>query len=171
MINAVESIWAICEPAVTDMGLELVDVEQARAPGGAVIRLYVDKDGGVAVGDCARVSREVGYLLDAEDLIEGRYFLEVSSPGINRALRKREHFEKFRGQAARVLLKEPVGGRRKLVGQIDSIGEDNLRLRTDNQEVVEVPLSMIEKANLQGEVSFGKRSNTGRETGKRGKRR
>jgi len=163
----VEKIWALCEPAITDMGMELVEVEHLRAPGGAVVRLYIDRNGGVSVADCARVSREVGYLLDAEDIMRGRYFLEVSSPGIDRVLRKKEHFEKFRGNPLRVVTKEAIQGARKIRGRIHACNDEVLYVELDSGNIVEIPLVLIEKANLRGEIPFG----TGGKSKKRGKTR
>jgi ribosome maturation factor RimP len=166
-VQMVEKIWALCEPAVTDMGMELVEVEHLRAPGGAVVRLYIDRNGGVSVADCARVSREVGYLLDAEDIMRGRYFLEVSSPGIDRVLRKKEHFERFRGNPLRVVTKEAIQGARKIRGRIHACNDEVLYVELDSENIVEIPLSLIEKANLRGEIPFG----TAGKSKKRGKTR
>lgn len=166
-MQMVEKIWALCEPAITDMGMELVEVEHLRAPGGAVVRLYIDRNGGVSVADCARVSREVGYLLDAEDIMRGRYFLEVSSPGIDRVLRKKEHFEKFRGNPLRVVTKEAIQGARKIRGRIHACNDEVLYVELDSGNIVEIPLVLIEKANLRGEIPFG----TGGKSKKRGKTR
>jgi len=166
-VQMVEKIWALCEPAITDMGMELVEVEHLRAPGGAVVRLYIDRNGGVSVADCARVSREVGYLLDAEDIMRGRYFLEVSSPGIDRVLRKKEHFERFRGNPLRVVTKEAIQGARKIRGRIHACNDEVLYVELDSGNIVEIPLVLIEKANLRGEIPFG----TGGKSKKRGKTR
>jgi len=166
-MDTVERIWALCEPAVGDLGMELVDVECPRGGGGSVLRLYVDREGGVSVADCARVSREVGYLLDAEDVMRGRYFLEVSSPGIDRVLRKKEHFQKFKGQPLRVVLKEPMQGSRKIHGRIEDCSETSLFVMTESGDVLEIPLSSIDKANLRGEIPFG----AGGSSKKRGKTR
>ena len=166
-MQMVEKIWALCEPAITDMGMELVEVEHLRAPGGAVVRLYIDRNGGVSVADCARVSREVGYLLDAEDIMRGRYFLEVSSPGIDRVLRKKEHFERFRGNPLRVVTKEAIQGARKIRGRIHACNDEVLYVELDSGNIVEIALALIEKANLRGEIPFG----TAGKSKKRGKTR
>jgi len=155
-MQLVDEIWTICEPAIRELGLELAEVEYVRAPGGAVLRLYIDREGGVTVADCAGVSREVGHLLDAEDVMEGRYFLEVSSPGVDRVLRKPEHFEKFRGREVRVRTKEPVGGKKKLAGRIASCSSEALCIQCETGEVIEVPLDQIERASLRGELDFGR---------------
>jgi ribosome maturation factor RimP len=162
-VQMVEKIWALCEPAITEMGMELVEVEHLRAPGGAVVRLYIDRNGGVSVADCARVSKEVGYLLDAEDIMRGRYFLEV----IDRVLRKKEHFERFRGNPLRVVTKEPIQGARKIRGRIHACNDEVLYVELDSGNIVEIPLVLIEKANLRGEIPFG----TGGKSKKRGKAR
>ncbi len=161
----VEKIWALCEPAIDELGLELVEVEHVRGPGGSVIRLYVDREGGVTVDDCARVSKEVSYLLDAEDLVRTRHFLEVSSPGIDRVLRKREHFERFRGRPLRVVTSEPVEGSRRISGRILKCSEDTLYVETDDARRLEIPLMLIHKANLRGEIPFG----DGRKRSRKGK--
>lgn len=163
----VERIWAVCEPAVGDMGMELVDVECLRGSGGSVVRLYIDRNGGVSVGDCALVSREVGYLLDAEDIMRGRYFLEVSSPGIDRVLRKKEHFDRFKEKPLRIVAKEPIHGSRKIHGLIHDCNDETLYVRTDSGDILEIPLSLIERANLRGEIPFG----AGGKSKKRGKKR
>lgn len=154
-MGMVEKIWALCEPAIQELGMELVEVEHVRAPGGAVVKLYVDREGGITVDDCARVSREIGYLLDAEDVVRSRYYLEVSSPGINRVLRKREHFERFRGRPLRVVMSEAIDGSRKVSGRIRECSEDTLYVETDNEKTIEIPLVLIHKANLRGEIPFG----------------
>jgi len=166
-MEIVEKIWVLCEPAISDMGMELVEVEHLSAPGGAVVRLYIDRGGGVSVGDCAKVSKEVGYLLDAEDIVRGRYFLEVSSPGIDRVLRKKEHFERFRENLVRVVTKEPIQGARKIRGRIQSCDDGTLYVEIDSGNIVEIPLLSIEKANLRGEIPFG----AGGKGKKRGKAR
>jgi ribosome maturation factor RimP len=164
-VGKVEKIWALCEPAIDELGMELVEVEHVRAYGGSVIRLYVDREGGVTVDDCATVSREIGYLLDAEDVIRARHYLEVSSPGIDRVLRKREHFQRFRGRPLRVVTSEPIEGSRKISGRIGECTEDTLYVETDNAETIEIPLILIHKANLRGEIPFG----DGRKKSKKGK--
>ncbi len=168
-MQLVDKIWALCEPAVRELGLELVEVEHVRSPGGQIVRLYVDREGGVTVTDCATVSREMGHLLDAEDLVHGRYFLEVSSPGIDRVLRKPEHFERFRGRAVRVRTNAPLGGRRKFSGTISSCSSDTLCIvEGESDRVLEIPLELLEKANLRGEIDFGRgrdRKKSGRKKG------
>jgi ribosome maturation factor RimP len=108
----------IAESLLRDEGLELVDLEYRREGRRWVLRLFIDKEGGVTVEDCATVSRELGDILDAKDAVPEAYVLEVSSPGLNRRVRKREDFSRFAGRKVEVRLTAPQQGRRKIVGHI-----------------------------------------------------
>lgn len=99
-------------------GLELVDLEYRREGRRWALRLFIDKEGGITVEDCANVSRELGDLLDAKDVVPETYVLEVSSPGLNRRVRKKEDFARFAGRKVEVRLTAPQKGRRKIVGNI-----------------------------------------------------
>ncbi|KUK19798.1 MAG: Ribosome maturation factor RimP, partial [Thermodesulfobacterium commune] len=134
-------------------GIELVDLEWKRERTGWVLRLFIDKPGGVTIGDCAKISEIVGKILDKEDLIHHSYNLEVSSPGIERPLVKKEDFERFRGEKAKVVLKTPLEGRKNFSGIILGIEEEFLLLEVD-QKVWRLPLGEIKKANLQPELKF-----------------
>jgi ribosome maturation factor RimP len=101
-----------------DEGLELVDLEYRREGRRWALRLFIDKEGGVTVEDCASVSRELGDILDAKDAVPEAYVLEVSSPGLNRRVRKKEDFSRFAGRKVEVRLTAPQDGRRKIVGNI-----------------------------------------------------
>jgi len=108
----------IADSLLRDEGLELVDLEYRREGRRWVLRLFIDKEGGVTVEDCATVSRELGDILDAKDAVPEAYVLEVSSPGLNRRVRKREDFSRFTGRKLEVRLTAPKDGRRKIVGNI-----------------------------------------------------
>jgi ribosome maturation factor RimP len=148
----VERVERIVEPILREEGLELVDIEFRRERAGWVLRVYIDRrGGGVTLGDCVRVSRELGELLDVEDFIPYSYNLEVSSPGINRPLRKKEDFESFRGEWVKVRLVEPLRGRRNIRGRIWGVEEEKVLLIVD-EELWEIPYSLIAKANLDPEI-------------------
>jgi ribosome maturation factor RimP len=108
----------IADSILKDEGLELVDLEYRREGRRWVLRLFIDKEGGVTVEDCAAVSRELGDILDAKDAVPEAYVLEVSSPGLNRRVRKKEDFSRFAGRKIEVRLTASQDGRRKIVGNI-----------------------------------------------------
>jgi ribosome maturation factor RimP len=108
----------IADSLLRDEGLELVDLEYRREGRRWVLRLFIDKQGGVTVEDCATVSRELGDILDGKDVVPEAYVLEVSSPGLNRRVRKREDFSRFAGRKIEVRLASLQDGRRKIVGNI-----------------------------------------------------
>ncbi|AIH03689.1 MULTISPECIES: ribosome maturation factor RimP [Thermodesulfobacterium] len=148
-----EKIRELIETPILKKGIELVDLEWKRERTGWVLRLFIDKPGGVTIGDCAKISEIVGKILDKEDLIHHSYNLEVSSPGIERPLVKKEDFERFRGEKAKVVLKTPLEGRKNFSGIILGIEEEFLLLEVD-QKVWRLPLGEIKKANLQPELKF-----------------
>lgn len=121
-----ERVWEIAEPLVTHEGLEMVDVEFRRESRGMVLRLYLDRESGVSLDDLTRVSRQLGDLLDVHDAVPGRYTLEVSSPGINRRLRRPEHFLRYLGKRVRVRTAGAVEGRRGFVGILQSVDADGI---------------------------------------------
>jgi len=142
-------IEQVIQPVLRDHGLELVDLEwRAHGPRG-VLRVFIDKPGGVALVDLERVSREMGDLLDAEDLISERYDLEVSSPGLDRPLRKEREFRWARGKRVRCWL----GDGRDVSGRLLDVLEDRLVLETDEGERT-VARDDLRKARLEAEVPW-----------------
>ena len=132
---------------VQGMDYELVDVEWTNQSGW-ILRVYIDGPGGVTLDDCTRVSHQLSTTLDVEDLIEARYSLEVSSPGLDRPLRKESDFRRFVGQKAKIRTRHPVGeNRRNFSGTL--IAVENGRVRIDvGDQVCDVPVDDVEKANL-----------------------
>ena len=135
-------------PAIVGLGYELVLVELGRAGSQLALRLYIDKPGGVTVGDCETVSKEVGPILDAEDFFSGRYVLEVSSPGLDRPLRRAEDFQRYAGQKVRLELRQPIEGRRRATGVISGIEGGRLKIVLEGGGVFECDLADLRKANL-----------------------
>jgi len=149
-----ERLLKAIEGPIAQKKYELVSLEWKREPRGWVLRIYIDKPGGVTVEDCAKVSEFVGKILDEIDLIHHPYLLEVSSPGIERPLTKKEHFERFKGERVQISLKEPVGGRKNFKGLLLGLKEDKVLLELETGEWVEIEFSNIKKANLKPEISF-----------------
>ena len=146
-------IAALLAPTVRALGLELLGAEYLPAPGGAVLRLYIDVpeaeagERNVGIEDCERASREVSAQLDVEDPISGHYTLEVSSPGLERPLFGAAQFARFAGEAAKVALKLPQDGRRRLQGRILRVDGEQVAFDVDGNELV-VAVDNIDKARL-----------------------
>ena len=130
-----------------EMGYELIHVEYLSLRERWVLRLYLDKEGGVTIEDCARVSRELGDLIDVKDVISHEYVLEVSSPGLDRPLRKKEHFLDVIGKKIKVRVATPVNERRNFTGCLKDFQDGNLILETEGGEA-SLPWKDIERANL-----------------------
>lgn len=145
-------IRALAQPLVEAEGLELVGVEFQRERRGWVLRLYIDKEGGVTLADCEGVSHQLGDLLDVEDLIGHPYTLEVSSPGLDRPLTKEEDFIRFAGRLARVTTVRPLEGRRRFLGRLKGVREGQILLEKEDGSVVAIPWGAIAKARLEIEL-------------------
>jgi ribosome maturation factor RimP len=143
----VNQVIEVVEPLLQDLGFELVDVENAVNQGRWILRLYMDREGGVTLDDCARVSTELGNLLDVKNLIEHEYILEVSSPGLNRPLRKEKDFSKVIGQRIKVKMSTFREGRQNYTGCLLAFSEGMLHLEVDGKEML-LPWSEMEKAHL-----------------------
>jgi len=143
-----EKVRELVEPVADYSGLELVLVEFVRGPRGHVLRIVIDKEGGVTLDDCSRLSRVVSDLLDVHDPVPGSYNLEVSSPGINRPLVKKDDFDRFSGQKIFVRTSEPVEGRRKFKGMLRGMSlKDEIIIETTSQQYL-VPFELVNKARL-----------------------
>jgi ribosome maturation factor RimP len=144
------AVEAVVMPAVQAHGLTLVDLEVRGGRRRAVVRIYVDKAGGVTIGDCQQLSAEVGDLIDVAGLVPGSYDLEVSSPGLDRELRKDRELHWAAGRLVRVWTRDPVDGRRELAGRLIEVDEATLVLAVP-EGVVRVPRSFVAKARLEVE--------------------
>jgi ribosome maturation factor RimP len=142
-------LLGLLEPVVAAAGYELLEIDFSPASGRALLRLFIDRtdDSHVTLDDCEIVSRAVGTVLDAADPIERAYELEVSSPGFDRPLRTRAHFERFLGSEARVELVAPVEGRRRFRGVLKALADEDLVMEVDGREW-RLPLGRIGKARL-----------------------
>jgi ribosome maturation factor RimP len=154
MDATVARVWEIAARLAEIQGMEIVDIELRREGGraGRVLRLYLDKPGGPNMEDLSRMSRELSSLLDELDFIEGAYTLEVSSPGINRPLKRPEHFRRFIGKTVRVRTRDLVEGRRSFLGPLLEVTDDRIALNQDGQRV-QIPFTVIEKSNYEHDWS------------------
>ena len=151
--DVVEKIQALVTPAVEAAGYELVEAQWKREQPGWVVRLLVDKPGGITHADCERVSRVVSVLFDVHDIIPHAFSLEVSSPGLDRPLLRPGHFQRFAGKSAKVRLKAGIEGRRNFTGTIVAADEARLTLEVDGKEHL-LPFADLDRANLVIESPF-----------------
>lgn len=124
--SVVSRVWEIVEPLITHEGMEIVDIDYRREGRGTVLRFYLDREGGVSLDDLAPLSRRLGDVLDVHDTVPGPYTLELSSPGINRRLRRPDHFRRYIGKRVRVRTTVVVGGRRTFVGPLQAVEADGI---------------------------------------------
>lgn len=146
-----EAIGKIIERVTEREGLELVHWEAVGPRGNFVLRIFIDKAGGVNHHDCEVVSNQVGTLLDVEDLIPHRYTLEVSSPGVERGLYKRADYERFAGNRVKLRVSEPINGQRNFRGKLIGIDQDVVELDADGVGQVAIEYDKIVKANIEYE--------------------
>ena len=144
----VDRVRAIADPVLSNEGMELVEIEYRREARGWVLRLFIDKEGGVTVDDCSRISQELGRALDVEDFILVPYTLEISSPGLARPLKNEKDFIKYRNHWIRVKTFNPVQNRRQFKGKLIGVTENRIEMEVDGG-VFQIPLSDVAKANLE----------------------
>ena len=150
-----DALMRLLEPPIEALGFDVVDIEFAQAGRGGVLRIFIDRRAhdsgpGITVDDCAIVSHAVSQVLESQDPIKGHYTLEVSSPGFDRILRTRAHFERFIGERIFAELKLPMDGRRRYVGELKSIAGDTIVVEVDGKPH-SLPIERIQKARLRPE--------------------
>jgi len=144
---SVQKLNEMLQPLVEELGYEFVGLEYHGNPKHSVLRIYIDRQGGVGIEDCENVSRETAALLDVKDPIKGHYNLEVSSPGLDRPLFTAGHFDQFKGHEVTITLFGPQHGRRKFKGPILSVDAVGVRIDQDGSDVT-VDFNNIAKARL-----------------------
>ena len=147
-ISVQDSLTELITPIVEENNYELVDVEYKNEAGGMVLRVYVDKLGGITIDDCSIISRELSTVLDVNDLISNSYRLEVSSPGLRRPLKKRNDFEKYKERTVKIKTKELVMERKNFLGVLKGIEDEMVTIDIDGK-IYSLPFDSIVKANLE----------------------
>lgn len=150
--SVAERVRQIAEQAADDQGVELVHAEVAGPEGGPIVRLFIDRPGGVTHDDCSKVSHQLSTVLDVEDFIHSAYVLEVSSPGLERGLYKRADYERFTGSLAKIKARAPIKGQRNFRGRIIGITDERVIVEDRTSGRVEIPLDGIVKANLEADL-------------------
>ena len=143
-----DRIREIADRVAVAEGMELVDVEFVGRGRNSVLRIFLDKPGGITLGDCELVSGQVGAILDVEDFLPTSYTLEVSSPGLDRRLVKPADYARFAGKPVKLVLKAPRDGRRRFRGWLRGVQEGRIQLEEENGQVLGFDYAEIQKANL-----------------------
>lgn len=146
-----QSVIELIEPGLLAKGLELVDVEFKKEGKNWVLRVFIDKEGGVTLEDCQKISRLAGDLIEVEEVIEPAYTMEVSSPGLNRVLKKEKDFIKFSGKKICVQCHAPLNGRKKFTGILIDFKNQSICLEVDGQ-LQTISINRVAKANLVIEI-------------------
>jgi ribosome maturation factor RimP len=149
----VSEVTHLAEGLVGEYGVEMVDVEFRFEGGRWVLRVYIDKEGGVTVDDCANVSRELADLIEAKNIIDYHYVFEVSSPGLNRPLKKERDFVRSIGKVVKLKTARPINNRRNFTGRLTKVREGRVSVVVDNGNLIELPLKEIDKARLEYEFN------------------
>ena len=147
-----QRVREIAERVAIDHGLELVHAEVAGPEGRPILRIFIDKPDGVTHEDCSAVSHYMGTILDVEDFIHSAYTLEVSSPGLERGLYKRQDYERFAGSPAKMKSRLAINGQRNFRGRIIGVEGESVIFEDKTSGRVYVPLEAVVKANLEIDV-------------------
>ena len=169
MALELERVGEIAARVASSSGLEIVDVEFRGGGKSRMLRITIDRPGGVTHEDCANVSREVSTILDVEDAVSGSYLLEVSSPGLDRKLSRPAEFERYVGSLVKLTVREPINGSRHFEGRLESAHDGHITMSLEHRQAkskgkrqqqaaageaprVELELANVEKANLVPEI-------------------
>ena len=149
--TTIAALKQVIEPLVQGEGMTLVDLRWGRRGKRWVLTLFIDKEGGVTLDDCADISSQVGERLDVENLIDHAYTLEVSSPGLDRPLRTLAEFERFREHLVRITTTTPMQGRSTIIGRLKGVEGQTVLVEATRAGVVSIPLAHIKHARLEVE--------------------
>lgn len=148
----VERVRTLSKPVAEELGLELVDVEFTTDRAGRILRVYIDRPGGVNIDDCTRLSRELGMILDVEDVIDFNYSLEVSSPGLDRPLVREKDFFAAIGKKVKLRTKQPVDGRRSFKVVVERVAQGTVTVVDSDGESCQIEIANILKARRVIEI-------------------
>ncbi len=144
-----EEVERLVLPILEEEGMELVDIEYKMGRGRGILRLYIDKPEGVKIEDCERVSKRIDPILDRSNIIGGHYLLEVSSPGLDRPLKREEDFKRFMGRLIKIKTFSPIDNQKTFVGTLKDYKEGVVTLETKEEKIIQISLGNIAKANLE----------------------
>jgi ribosome maturation factor RimP len=151
-IQAEQQIREIADRVAASEGMEVVDIEYRGGGNRHKLCVYIDKPGGITHADCELISKQVGTIVDVEDLVPGSYVLEVSSPGLDRKLLKPKDYERFLGRKAKVRLRQPVDGKQSYIGRLCEYHDGAIGLETGPEQVLRFRFEDVSEARLVVEV-------------------
>lgn len=146
----IEKIEVLVKPIADELGYELYYVEYVKENGEFYLRIYIDKPEGISLNDCEALSRRVSDMLDVEDPIKDAYYLEVSSPGLNRGLYKDSHFERYIGREVFIKFNGSISGMKNIKGVLKAVNSDDIIVEGETE--LTIPKLKIKNANLDGEI-------------------
>ena len=146
----VNEIYEMVKPIADELNYDIYHVEYVKENGELYLRIYIEKDGGITLSDCEALSRRVSDLMDEKDPIKDPYFLEVSSPGLNRTLFTAEHYKRFIGREVMVKFTKSVDGKKNIKGILKEVNEDSIVVEAD--QLINIPKDKIKSVNIEGEI-------------------
>lgn len=146
----VNEIYEMVKPIADELNYDIYHVEYVKENGELYLRIYIEKDGGITLSDCEALSRRVSDLMDEKDPIKDPYFLEVSSPGLNRTLFTEEHYTRFIGREVMVKFTKSVDGKKNIKGILKEVNEDSIVVEAD--QLINIPKDKIKSVNIEGEI-------------------
>ena len=146
----VNEIYEMVKPIADELNYDIYHVEYVKENGELYLRIYIEKDGGITLSDCEALSRRVSDLMDEKDPIKDPYFIEVSSPGLNRTLFTEEHYKRFIGREVMVKFTKSVDGKKNIKGILKEVNEDSIVVEAD--QLINIPKDKIKSVNIEGEI-------------------
>ena len=146
----VNEIYEMVKPIAEELNYDIYHIEYVKENGEFYLRIYIEKDGGITLSDCEALSRRVSDLMDEKDPIKDPYFLEVSSPGLNRTLFTEEHYKRFIGREVMVKFTKSVDGKKNIKGILKEVNEDSIVVEAD--QLINIPKDKIKSVNIEGEI-------------------
>lgn len=146
----VTQIYEMVKPIADELNYEIYHIEYVKENGEYYLRIYIEKEGGITLNDCEALSRRVSEIMDEKDPIPEAYFLEVSSPGLNRTIFTEAHYKRFVGREVMVRFTKAIDGKKNVKGILKEVNEDNIIVEVDT--LISIPKDKIKSANIEGEI-------------------
>ena len=146
----VNEIYEMVNPIAEELNYDIYHIEYVKEKGEFYLRIYIEKDGGITLSDCEALSRRVSDLMDEKDPIKDPYFLEVSSPGLNRTLFTENHYKRFIGREVMVRFTKSIDGKKNVKGILKEVNDDSIVVEAEN--LMNIPKDKIKSANIEGEI-------------------